>query len=124
MSITDSKSIFSNTASFSVKEKVVVLLFSCFLLTLVKFAFRAPDERWPQGANKENFKNYQMIVWISGEVENEGRYHFNEGDTLKNALEVVSLKKEASLKGLDLNEKLKTGQRIKIKKLHKPLVNN
>ena len=120
----NSKSIFSNSSSFSFQERVVVLIFSSFLLVLLKFALRAPDERWPRSRNKENFKNHQIIIFMSGEIENEGRYHFNEGTTLRMALEVVSLKKDASLKGLDLGQKLKTGQRIKIKKLHKPLVNN
>jgi hypothetical protein len=118
-----SKLIFSDNSSLSTHEKMVVHIFCCFLFVLIKFAFRAPEERWPQNIVKENFTKRQIVIWISGEIENEGKYHFNEGDTLKVALKAVSLKKEADLKGLDLSKPLKTGQRIKIKKLHKPLVN-
>lgn len=122
MSIVNSRSIFVNQPALFVHEKIVVLLFLCFLFVLTKFAWRAPEERWPREIAKNNLINRQIIIWISGEVEDEGRYHFFEGDTLKVALEAVSLKKEASLKGLDFSKPLKTGQRIKIKKMHKPLV--
>lgn len=118
-----SKLIFSDNSSLSTHEKLVVLIFCCFIFVLIKFAFRAPDERWPQNRVKENLTERQIVIWIYGEIENEGKYHFHEGDTLKVALGAVSLKNEADLKGLDFSKPLKTGQRIKIKKLHKPLVN-
>lgn len=116
------RAIFSEQPPLSLHEKMVVLLFSCFLFVLIKFAFRAPDERWPQGAVKENFTKRQIVIWIYGEIENEGRYHFNEGDAFKVVLGAVSVKEGADLRGLDYDKPLKTGQRIKIKKLHKLLV--
>lgn len=118
-----SQLIFSDNSSLSTYEKMVVHIFCCFLFVLIKFAFRAPEERWPQNTVKENLIKRQIVIWISGEIENEGKYHFNEGDTLKEVLRAVSLKKEADLKSLDFSKPLKTGQRIKIKKMHKLLVN-
>lgn len=110
------KMIFSDNSSFSLVERIVVLLFFSFLFVLAKFALRAPEERWPGNRTKENCKMCQIIVLIYGAVEDEGRYHFKDGDTLKVALEAVSLKQEADIRGIDLRQRLKPGQRIKIKK--------
>lgn len=114
---------FSNTSPLSIHEKITILLFACFLSVLIKFAFRAPEERWPQNKSMENPVNHQIVIWIYGELEAEGRYHFFDGTTLRDVLGAISLKKEADISGLNLSRPLKTGQRIKIKKMHKSLVN-
>lgn len=117
-----SKLIFKDQPAFSLVERAVVALFVCFVVVLIKFALRAPEERWPRGGFMGTVADRQVIVLIYGEFEGEGRYHFNEGTSLKSALEVVFLINEVDVRGLDLGRPLKTGQRIKIKKLHKSLV--
>lgn len=97
---------------FYEKATVTVFLNCLFLLSI--YALRAPQERWPHSKYPERKK--QIVVIITGEVNNQGRYHFDQGTTLKEALKSVSLKNEASVNHLNLDQILKPGQKIRIKK--------
>lgn len=94
-------------------EKATVLVFLACLFLLSLFSLKAPEERWPHEKHPERKK--QVVVTITGEIENEGRYHFEQGTTLKSALESLSLKQEISINPLKLDQPLKAGQKIRIK---------
>lgn len=104
-------------------EKLTAALFIGLILSLIKFAWHVPAERWPQNKLIERAANEQIVIWIYGEVESAGRYHFFKEITLRDALEEVKLTDQASLDGLKLDLYLKTGQRIKIKRRKSLVIN-
>jgi len=111
-----------HSSSFAFYEKGIVFLFISCLYMLACFSLLAPEERWPKKKVKRKFKKQQIVVHFTGEIEGEGRYHFLQGTTLREALLEVSLKPNTQIDKLDLDAPLKVGQRIRIKKVKKPFV--
>lgn len=103
------------------REWLAVIFLLFFLLLLTKIAWQAPESRWPQNNGGLPFPppQEQIVLRISGALEQEGRYHFNRGTTLGKALESLSLNSDADISNLDLNKVLKSGEHIKINKKKK-----
>lgn len=95
-------------------EKATVLMFLFPLLLLSLHTLNAPVERWPHEKYPERKK--QIVVTITGEIEEEGRYHFQEGAKVADVLNEVALKPHANTQHLKLGQPLKPGQKIRIKK--------
>lgn len=96
-------------------EWIALATFFLILALISKIAWNAPANRWPQ---KERLPvlppQEQIVITISGAVNQEGRYHFPKGTTIKEALEEVQIKPDADLSKLQFEKPLKTGQRLKI----------
>jgi hypothetical protein len=88
-----------------------------FIAVLIKFAWNAPDSRWPQRAGvKVSAPKEMVVVNIRGEVMQAGRYHYEAGTTLGEALKKVELKPDADVSKMALTKPLKRGQRINVPK--------
>lgn len=108
-----------NLLELKLYEKATVLTFLACLSLLCLYALKAPEERWPHDKHPE--RKRQIVVTITGEIENEGRYHFEQGTTLRDALQGLILKPEIQTH-LKLDLPLKAGQKIRIKK-EKKIIN-
>jgi hypothetical protein len=97
------------------REWLAILTLLSFLLLLAKIAWQAPESRWPQNKGLPfPPPEHQIVLHISGALEQEGRYHFDRGTTLGKALEALSLNSEADISNLDLNRVLKSGDHVRI----------
>ena len=106
------------------QEQAAAALFLCIIFILILFALRVPEDRWPRAKLIKKTVPSQIVVWFSGAFEQEGRYHFPQGTTLREALRTLEIKDYSHIEESRLDRPLKTGQRIKIKKMNNPLVNN
>lgn len=98
-------------------EWVVIVLILAVLLISTKIALNAPDQRWPtKEGNPVPAPQEQLVISITGAVLNEGRYHFEKGTTLRQALQQVKLTPDADISRLFLDKELKRGQKVRIPK--------
>lgn len=110
--------MFPSNRDLSLYEKGTVYSFLACLFLLSLYSLKAPEERWPHTKHPERIK--QVVVTITGEIENEGRYHFDEGTTLREALQGLNIRPE-NQRHLKLDQPLKPGQKIRIKKRKKEI---
>lgn len=108
--------LFPNAEPLKNHEKLTVLLFVAFLFTLFQYALKAPPERWPGAAAVGTSAKQQVVVELSGEGVQPGRYHFKKGMTLRQALHELALLEDLEVIRCHLDAPLKAGQKIRIKK--------
>lgn len=95
-------------------EKSFLYLVVLFLAVLAKFAYNAPDHRWPAKDHQSAEPISLVVINFAGAIKNPGRYHFVEGTTLRDALQAISLDKNSDINSLNLDRKLRAGETIKI----------
>jgi hypothetical protein len=101
-------------------EWIAALSILLFIAILCVIAWNAPENRWPkkQGIDIPSPKAL-ITIYLSGAIKNPGRYHFEEGENLRECLQKIELSEDADIEKLALDKPLKRGQRIKIPKKKK-----
>lgn len=98
-------------------EWTAVLCFMAILLYLiVKTQFHSYDK--PHVGEVHWLVPEYFVITISGEVEKPGRYHIHRGGTVKDAIELALPTQNANLSKMDLDKKIRKGQKIRVP--HKP----
>lgn len=99
------------------REWIAVFILAGGFLFLSKNGLQAPQGRWPMAEGEAIEKPAALIVVsVKGAVTHPGLYHFKEGTKMSEVLEVVGVEEEADLSKLDLNQKVKKGQKLTIRK--------
>lgn len=98
------------------REWVAVILLAAGFLFLSKSSLQTPESRWPTVQGKPIKKPASLfVIRVQGAVEKPGVYQFAKGTTIGEVLKMCGVLSEANLKGIDLNQPIKKGQKLTVK---------
>lgn len=99
------------------REWIAVFILAGSFLFLSKNGLQAPQGRWPVVEGSPIEKPVALIVVnVKGAVTHPGLYHFKEGTKMSEVLEAAGIEEDADLSKLDLNQEVKKGQKLTIRK--------